>query len=315
MRNFRPLTLAAACAVLLAALPAAAQTTGNDPLAEWWRPYDGPRRIEISALGSYGHSSSWNDLIAMQVIDAQGGIHQQILMRDLKIAPEAGADAAITYWVGRHGFRIHGGYTRACLTTAARCTYGEGPPPADGTLLTVAEVPMEIYRYGVQGIIGLTRWTEGNPLRPYLVIGAGGVAHDPGRRTLSMFPGSYETVVERGDDPGAVVITHGSDSYLISTSELGFENRFSVTLGAGLDLHVPVGIGGVGLRFELVDQITSSPFDVRVARLGGGGWHGSSDEVHFRGHAVHNVRFSAGLKLELGLAGPREEFDPRDGRW
>jgi hypothetical protein len=319
MTPARTLTLVpVAFAFLLAgALPVTAQTVGSDPMDDWWRPYDGPRRVEFSALVSYGYSSSWNDLIAMQVGDAQGGVHQQILMRDLKIGPEAGIDGAVTYWVGRHGFRVHAGYTQTCLTTAARCTYGNGTPPADGAALAVAEVPMDVWRYGVQGIVGLTRWTNQQVVRPYLIVGGGGVTYDPGRNRLALSPGSFETVVDRADLPaGSIVITDGTSSFLISTDELGFENQFSVTIGGGLDLRIPVGIGGVGLRLELVDQITSSPLSVRVARLQGGGRYDRGiDEIRFGGNAVHNLRLSAGLKLELGLSGPREEYDPRNARW
>jgi hypothetical protein len=56
-----------------------------------------------------------------------------------------------------------------------------------------------------------------------------------------------------------------------------------------------------------------SPFSVKVTRLGDDrrGFYGDRrDEVVFRSEVIHNLRASAGLALEFGLRGPREEYDP-----
>jgi hypothetical protein len=82
-----------------------------------------------------------------------------------------------------------------------------------------------------------------------------------------------------------------------------------------MDLRIPIGIGGAGLRVELTDQITSSPFAVRVTRLNGDDFDwfdriGGPQEAVFRQAAIHNWRLTAGVTLELGLKGPRTEHDP-----
>lgn len=176
---------------------------------------------------------------------------------------------------------------------------------------------MDVWRYGVEGIVGLRNWAESRLWRPYLLIGLGGVAYDPDAEFLPIFPGTFETVVPSAGAPGTVVITNGNDTFLLATDELGFENVLGLTLGIGMDLRVPVGIGGFSLRLELADQMTRSPFSVRVARLGDDRRRFSGDgrdEVVFRSDVIHNLRVTAGLALEFGLRGPRSEHDPSSRR-
>jgi hypothetical protein len=293
----------------LLAGPAAAQV--QQPTRSWWEPYDGPRRLEFSVLGGYAFSTDWSDLVALDVADGRGGLSRQVLLRDVAVAPGRGAEAAITYWKGRYGFRIHAGISQSCLTTGSRCRNSSSPPPAQGAALSVAEVDMDVYRYGVQGVAGLTSWRNGQFFRPYLVVGAGGVAYDPDEDALPFFPGTFQTVTPATNlPPGTVLISDGTSEFLISTDELGLENVFSLTLGIGTDLRIPVGIGGLGLRVELIDQIANSPFNVRVARVGGNNRARYGDEKVFSGGVIHNLRLSAGFSLELGLAGPSDEHDP-----
>jgi hypothetical protein len=291
--------------------PVVAQTDSTRFDRFWGGDYDGPRRIEVAAAAGYALSTDWSDRVALQVLDAQGGVHQQVLLRNVAVAPGASVAGSFTYWRGRHGFRVSVGHSRSCLTTSSRCD-GTDDPPADGdAALAVAEVPLDVWRYGVEGLVGLRNWEDSRLWRPYAVVGAGGVTYDPGGRSLALVPGSFETVIERGDGQG-VVITHGHTTFLVATSELGLEHVFGLTLGAGMDVRVPIGIAGVGLRLELVDQITSSPFSVRVARLDDGGrrYPAYRDDVVFRSNAVHNLRLTAGLLIEFGLPGPRTEYDP-----
>ncbi|MGH7444131.1 MAG: hypothetical protein ACREKM_04605, partial [Longimicrobiales bacterium] len=92
--------------------PAAAQndTTRFDRLLGVTE-YDGPRRLELSATAGYALSTEWSDLIALQVADAQGRLHRQVLLRSVAVAPGAGGAAAVTYWRGRHGFRVLAGFS------------------------------------------------------------------------------------------------------------------------------------------------------------------------------------------------------------
>src|SRR5690606_10255814 len=237
-------------------------------------------------------STDWSDMVALHVADPQGGLHRQVLLRSVSVAPGAGGGAALTYWKGRYGFRVTGGYSRSCLTTAPRCVDGTAPPPANGTALAVAEVPMDVWRYGVEGIIGLRNWSSSRIFRPYAVLGIGGVAYDPEDDALPLFPGTFETVVQAGA-PGTVVISNGTETFLLATDELGFENVLGLTLGIGMDLRVPVGIGGMSVRVELADQMTRSPFAVRLSRFEDGGrsrFDDGRDEIVFRPELIHNLR-------------------------
>jgi hypothetical protein len=297
-------------ALLVAAAPATAQLDTFERM--WPGEYDGPRRLEFSVAAGYAFSTDWSERVALQVFDPHGGVHQQVLLRNVSVAPGAGGAAAVTYWRGRHGFRVSAGYSSSCLTTSSRCANGEAPPAGDAAL-AVAEVPLDVWRYGIAGIVGLRNWEESRFWRPYLVVGAGGVTYDPDADALPLVSGSFETVVPRAGTPGGVVITDGHTSFLVATSELGLEHVFGLTLGVGMDLRMPVGIGGVGLRLEVADQMTSSPFSVRVARLDSDGrrYPGyAGNDVVFRSNVIHNLRLTAGIMLELGLNGPREEHDP-----
>jgi hypothetical protein len=299
---------------LLLVVPVAAQTDTTRFDRLWGREYDGPRRLELSAFAGYALSTDWSDLVALHVSDVHGGLHRQVLLRSVAVAPGAGGGAAVTYWRGRHGFRVTAGYTRSCLTTAPRCVDGDPAPPAQDAALTVAEVPMDVWRYGVEGIIGLRNWADSRWWRPYAVLGLGGVAYDPEAGALPIFPGTFETVVPAPDGgTGTVVITNGTDTFLLATDELGFEHVLGLTLGIGMDVRIPVGIGGLALRVELADQMTRSPFSVTVTRIDDDGRRfnaGRRDEFIFNSEVIHNLRATAGFALELGLRGPREEYDP-----
>jgi hypothetical protein len=295
---------------LLLAAPAVAQidTTRSRP---FWQPYDGPRRLEVSVSAGYAFSTDWSDRVTLDVFDTRGGAYRQILLRDVAVAPGAGGEVAVTYWKGRYGFRVHAGYSQSCLTTASRC--GARPAARDAAL-SVAEVPMDIWRYGVMGVVGLRNYAGSRFFRPYLLVGAGGVAYDSDEDVLPLFPGTFQRLTPPGDAlPGTVYITDGTSAFLIATDELGLENAFSLTLGVGTDFRIPAGPGGLSLRVELVDQITNSPFSVRVARLDNSGRFGFGrgiDETTFHAGAIHNLRLTAGVALEFGLRGPREEHDP-----
>jgi hypothetical protein len=280
----------------------------------WLADYDGPRRLEVGVSAGYALSSDWTDLIALHVFDPRGGIHRQVLLRNVAVAPGAGGAVAVTYWRGRHGFRATAGYSKSCLTTSSRCVNGD-LPPENGAALGVAEVSMDVFRYGVEGIVGLRNWRDSQFWRPYLIVGAGGVTYDPDEDELPLFPGTFETLVPPPASGPGVVITNGATTLLVATDELGLENVFGLTLGVGMDFRIPLDIGGVALRLEAADQITSSPFSVTVSRLDADDccfFERNRDRTVFRSAAIHNLRFTAGVALELPLRGPRTETDPWD---
>ena len=312
-----PRFIVASLLLLLVCVPASAQQDSTRFDRLWLADYDGPRRLEVGVSAGYALSSDWTDLVALHVFDTQGGIHRQVLLRNVAVAPGAGGAVAVTYWRGRHGFRATAGYSKSCLTTSSRCVDGPVSPPESGAALGVAEVSMDVYRYGIEGIVGLRNWRDSQFWRPYLIVGAGGVTYDPDEDALPLFPGTFETLVPPpSSGPGTVVITNGATTLLIATDELGLENVFGLTLGFGMDFRMPVGLGGVALRLEAADQITSSPFSVTVSRLDQDDdrccFDRRNEPTVFRAGAIHNLRLSAGVAVELPLRGPRTETDPWD---
>lgn len=281
--------------LLFAANPAAAQR-------DLWTEYDGPRRFEVAAGGSVFLSTDWSDLILLESF-GPGGTHRQVLLREFAMAPEFGGHGSVTYWKGRYGFRVQGGFVRSCLATGNRCD-GSTTPVQTG--LAPTEIQMDTWVYGVQGIVGLIEHTRGQWFRPYLIVGGGGVTYDLDQPLSVVLPGPLSsTGPVRFDNGGETVVFAGDPgTFLLSMDEVSLETRFAVNLGVGTDFRLPVGPGGLALRLELSDHITQTPLSLRVARLDGGFFDHGIDEVEFNSRAVHNWKVSAGLAFEFGLRTP-----------
>jgi hypothetical protein len=288
--------------LLLCARPVSAQQR------DLWDDYDGPRRIEIALSGGLFLSSAWSDRVFLESFSALGITNRQVLLRGFSMAPDFGGAAAFTYWKGRYGFRVQAGFAHSCATTGSDCDDRRIPPFDE----SIAEVEMNQYTYGVQGIIGLTEYTPDQQFRPYVLLGAGGVTFDLDEPLSALLPGTITTTGPvRLDDDGVIVIVDDPTTLLISTSEAGITSKFAFNLGIGTDLRAPIGSGAFGFRFEVSDQIAQSPFSVRVARLDGGffspwGCNVQCDEiaeVEFNDRFVHNWRLSAGIFFEFGVKG------------
>jgi hypothetical protein len=281
--------------LLLAAKPAAAQR-------DLWTEYDGPRRFELAAGASVFLSTDWSDLILLESLGPDG-THRQVLLREFAMAPEFGGHASVTYWKGRHGFRVHAGYVQSCLATGDRC---EGSRTPVQTGLPPTEIAMDTYIYGVQGIVGLIEHSPGQWFRPYLIVGAGGVTYDLDQPLSVVLPGPLtSTGPVRVDREGeTLVFADDPGTFLLSMDEVSLETRVAVNLGIGTDFRIPVGPGGLTLRLELSDHINQTPLSLRLARLDDGLFDDGIDEVEFNGRAVHNWKVSAGLALEFGLRSP-----------
>lgn len=293
---------ALAPALLLSTAPATAQQ------GDLWEEYEGPRRLEISVSGGVFLSTDWSNLVFLEAVGAVGQAQQQVLLRQLRAPPEFGGSASVTYWKGRYGFRVHGGFVSSCVTTGNGCN---GTSTPEQTTLERTEIGMNQWTYGVQGVIGLREFTPEQVFRPYLVFGAGGVTYDLDEPLSTVLPGPIErtepTVIGNGDQ--TVVITDPS-TFLFSMDEVGLATQFALNLGVGTDFRIPIGPGGLGLRLELSDNINQSPLTLRVARIDGGFFShefDGIDEIEFDRRSVHNWRLSAGLLFEFGLHDPAPE--------
>lgn len=287
--------------LLLLAAPLSAQQP--DP----FKPYDGPRRLELSVTAGYFWSSDWSDLVLFESLGAVGDEARRVLMPSLASAPGAGGQAAITYWKGRLGFRLAAAYTESCITAEPRCDDGRPAPAAGGNgQQNATEVSLKTYSYGVQGIVGMSEYSPSQWFRPYFLVGFGGVTYDPDQSVPTFLASQAGTGANLDSYAG------GPGQYTFAIDQAGLETRFSVALGLGTDLRLPVGPGGLSLRFEVADHISQSPLGVRLSRLSSGSLLDNDrgiEQVDLGVGAVHNLRGQIGLAIEFGVKRPEPKDD------
>lgn len=297
MRNLRSRILLPA--LMLAVTPAAAQP------GDLWNA--GPRSVDISVTGGLFVSTDWSQNVFLESFQSSGVTQRQTLLRGFSVAPGFGATAAVTYWEGRHGFRVYAGFTGTCVTTGNDC---------DDVVLLPDEVfprrapDMNQYTYGFQGIVGLVDWSRDQWWRPYFIVGAGGVTYDIDDDFALLLPGPItvsDPGVINGIDRIAVVDDPGT--FLFAIDQVGIETKFAVNLGIGFDLRAPMRDRGIGFRFEASDQITQTPLSLTVTRLDGGvidghccGFRNDISQVDINQRSVHNWRLSGGVLFEFGIS-------------
>jgi hypothetical protein len=270
--------LAVAILTMAAASPASAQ---YDPLDI----PPGPRRVDVSGAGGFLLSSDWSDLVLLGSVSSTTGVFEQVLARDLVVEPGPVFDAAVTYWEGRYGFRVHGGFARSCLSTGRSCARQN---PADS-----GTVDVDTYIYDLGGAVGLIDYGRNRKVWPYVFVGMGGVTYD-----LEHGVGPPLSVIERRPPAGGstVIVSEPSQS-LIVIEELGLETKFTWNFGVGTDFRIPVPGGSVGVRLELSDHVHGSPVEIEIANLDGF-TPVSGVETDFGW--VHNLRAAVGLVVQFG---------------
>jgi hypothetical protein len=292
-------------ALLLSALPVTAQQR------DLWGEYDGPRRVEFAVGGGLFLSSAWSDRVFLESFSVVGITNRQLLLRGFSMSPEFGGSGSFTYWKGRYGFRVQAGFVHGCATTGGGDCDDVVLPPFDD--LPIADVEMNQYSYGVQGIIGLTEYSPTQQIRPYVLLGAGGVTFDLDQPLSALFPGPLTTTEPvRINDDNLIFVVADPTTLVFSVSDVSVASSFALNLGIGTDLRAPLGSGAFGFRFEFLDQIAKSPLSLRVARLDGGfftPWGCGFDcdgisEIEFNDRFVHNWRLSAAVFVEFGVDPP-----------
>jgi hypothetical protein len=277
---------AAWCSIVFAFL-----TVGISPAAAQYDPFaidPGPRRVDVSGSGGMLLSSDWSDLVLLGSVSSVSGVLEQVLARDVMVDPGPVFDGVVTYWEGRYGFRVHGGFARSCLATARSCAEARFGGSA-GT------IDVDSWIYDVGGAIGLLEYRRGRVVWPYVFFGVGGVTYD-----LERGVGPPLTFVERRptiSNDAIVVARTEPDPLLITIDELGIESRFALNLGVGTDFRVPIGGGSIGVRLELSDHIHRSPVEIQIANLDG---FTPAREARVDFGYVHNLRAAAGLVLQFG---------------
>jgi hypothetical protein len=210
-----------------------------------------------------------------------------VLARDLLVDPGQVFDVAVTYWEGRYGFRVHGGFARSCLAVGRGC---DGLAGAAGDAVDV-----DAWTYDIGGAIGLVDYARNQWAWPFVFIGLGAVTYN-----LERTVGPPLTFIERRPPaPGQTVLIRDAPRPLaIAIDELGVETKLALNVGVGTDLRVPLPGGSVGLRLEVSDHIHASPIQVRL--VDPSALVGVRSETRLDTGYVHNLRAAAGLVLQFG---------------
>lgn len=280
---------------------------------------EGPRRWDLSLAGGASWSTNWSNLV---LLGTTGGLVERILVRGLRVSPGPMADLAVTYWEERLGFRVHGGWLHSCIAVGPSCVaQGLTAEERMQLRLPAEDIDVNTWYVDVGGAVNLVKLRPRQAARPYLFFGAGAVVYSVGEGVRNLLP----TFVVLGGTPGVlkfdstanVVIVVEDEPFLVEVPETGLQTQLAGTFGFGVDLRIPVGAGGFGLRLEAADHVTRSPLQVRFAttpeeeefflrrRRNG------AETVDFDFGLVHNLRFTAGLVLEF----PLRPGKPSGGGW
>jgi len=303
-RAFRPASIAL---LLTALLPAALTAQGfPDENTDPFGRRNGPPHFDITFGAGAFASSDWSDLVLLSAGPAGTGAFNQIVLRDFAVLPGPAIDAAATYWRGRLGVRFHAAFSPSCISTGTSCDDDRPENGEEPRVFRQRAADIDTWIFDVNGVIGLREYDESRTFFPYALVGFGVVSFNPddGEGLPPDFlVGGIPTDPVNGE---RIIIILDDATTALVVDELGFETVIAVTLGIGTHLRIPIGSGSVGLRLELADHISPSPLNARIIRIG-------DDDDFFdindpnavvadlNRRAVHNVRFVAGIVLDIGL--------------
>jgi hypothetical protein len=273
--------------VALAVLPC--RVSAQDWPQPWSDPRDRPPRVDLSISAGVVSPTDWSDLVLLGSISSATGALEQVLVRDLRIEPDSVFGAAVTYWRDRYGFRAHGALSRSRIVTGAALEAGAADE------LRAASI--DSWFYDVRAAVGLVKYSPTRLAWPYVFVGLGGITYDLDRTITPPLLTFIEGGNTRPQGSGGVVIVEDDGrEFLLSIDELGQETVFALNFGVGTDFRIPFGGGGLGVRLEFSDHVSSSPLGLRIRELGSG--LTSDSAVSFG--AVHHLRLAAGLVVQIG---------------
>ena len=266
-------------AVFLLALPM--RSAGQDWDVPWTDERDRPARVDVTLTAGFLAPTDWSDFVLLGSLSSASGALEQVLARDIHVAPENVFGVAVTYWRGKYGFRTQVGRSDSSLSIGND---------------RVAN--LDTWLYDVRGAIGLIDYHPKRWVLPYAFAGAGGITYDLSE-TISP-PLRFISQPPPGFDPGTGVIIVANDGrqFVVSTDELRMESVFSVNFGVGADFRIPLGPGGVGVRLELSDHVAPSPLHLHIHELSRVGVPASTTAVSFG--RVHHLRADVGLVVQFG---------------
>ena len=163
-----------------------------------------------------------------------------MLVRDIRVEPDAVFGVAVTYWRDRYGFRVQGALSRSSVTV------GGDPLDAENPAREVLSADVNSWFYDVRGAIGLVKYSPTRKAWPYVFFGFGGITYSLDRTITP----PLLTFVERGrtlpsGTRDIVIVEDDGRQFVLAIDELGLESVFAFSFGAGTDFRLPVGGGGV----------------------------------------------------------------------
>ena len=264
---------------LLLATPCAAGA--QDWSLPWSDGRDRPGRVDLNLSGGYVMPTDWTDLVVLGTTSSATGVFEQVFVNDLRVEPGPVFGASLTYWKWKYGFRVNVARSDASLVSGGN---------------HIADV--NTWFYDVRGAIGLVDYKPTRLAWPYAFFGLGAITYDLSK-TISP---PLTTFIERQRTLAAeriVVIDRGGRQFLLQEDELGLDTVPAFNVGVGTDFRVPLGAGGVGVRFEVSDHVSPSPLSIKLHEIGGFG-DVDVEPLPVRFGAVHHLRASAGLVLQFG---------------
>lgn len=259
---------------------------------DWGQPWsdsrDRPPRLDLSLNIGMAMPTDWSDLVVLGTLSSVSGALEQVLVRDVRIEPDAVYGATVTYWRDRYGFRAGGTFSRSKLTVGGTSLDGSGPRD-------VLATGVNTWSYDVRGVIGFLKYAPSRAVLPYVFFGFGGMTYD----LEDTITPPLLTFIERPGGSGDVIIhDNGGRQLLLAVDELGLETVPVFDFGVGSDFRIPLGGGALGLRVEVSDHVSPSPLQVRIRELNAAGGLTESDAVTFG--AVHELRALAGVVVQIG---------------
>jgi hypothetical protein len=275
--RFSPVVLA----LLLLPTSAVAQEWGQP----WADPMDRPPRVDISASAGFVAPTDWSDLVVLGSLSSATGALEQVLVRDVRVEPGRSFSASATYWRSRYGFRVQGSYSDSSLEF--------GSPLGDNDLL--GSVDVDTWMYDARLAVGLIEYAPQRIVWPYVFLGAGGISYDLSRTVTPPLLTFIERAPPESAGRSTVIVEENGRQFLVAVDELGLETVLAFNVGIGADFRLPLGGGGLGVRFEVSDHFAKSPLGLRVQELGLGS---AADAIRFG--LVHHLRASAGVVVQIG---------------
>lgn len=259
----------------------------------WADPQDRPPRVDVSASVGYLAPTDWSDLVLLGSLSSTSGVLEQVLVRDLRVKSDRELGAAVTYWEGRYGLRVQGGFSSSSMAIGGPLVGASSA--GDGAM----SIDVDTWLYDVGGAIGFVEYSPDLWVWPYAFFGFGGVTYDLARRVSP----PLLTFIER-EPPGGggrrdvVIVADDSREFLLAIDELDTETVFAFNFGVGTDFRIPLGPAGIGVRLELADHVTTSPVGLRIGELRRSNTLTSDTGVDFG--PVHHFRAGVGFVLQFG---------------